>query len=151
MIENGLIKSIENGKAAISLDLKGGCASCGMAGGCHASGTGKRDLALPVHDLDLKPGDWVEVETNPGSLLTAAFLIFILPLILSVTAYFIITEYTGSSGKALAGFFICFLISVGIVALIDKFFGKSRFFEPEIIGKTEPSVPDDKNTCEKNI
>ena len=135
MRETGCVSDINGSHALIKMDFKGGCAGCSMNGVCKTDGSGKRELDLPVGALQLKPGDLVEIETAPRSLLTAAFLIFILPLLLSFGAYFLMFHLTESRGYGLAGFFICFALSLLIVSVVDKTAGKGKFFEPQIVKK----------------
>jgi|GEM_PF-595469 len=133
MRETGRILRIENDRAFVEMDFKGGCKSCAAAGGCTAKGPGKRELNLPLNDASIRPGDWVEIETRPRSLLTAAFLVFILPLLLAIGAYFI-AQARGVQGDNTTGvFFAAFIAAEGVVYLIDKWIGRNRFFEPEIV------------------
>ena len=140
MIETGKVVRIEEGKGVIQLESKGGCKSCGMNAICHSTGTSTRELKLELGGEKIIPGDIVEIETPARSVLTAAFLVFILPLLLSMAAYFIVYSSTGSTGLGLAGFFGCFILSEFIIAWIDKSFGRGRFFEPRIVHRLERVV-----------
>lgn len=137
MREWGRILRIEEGKGIVQLDSRGTCKSCGMNTYCHSMGTGKRELTLELEGKEYVPGDSVEIETQARSLVTAAFLVFILPLILSIAAYFIMHGLTGRSDIGLAGFFGCFVLSELFVAWIDRSFGRSKFFQPRIVRKIE--------------
>ena len=117
MRETGRILRIENDRAIVEMDFKGGCKSCAAAGGCTSKGPGKRELNLALHDPRIQSGDWVEIETRPRSLLTAAFLVFILPLLLAIGAYFI-AQAQGVQGDApTLVFFIAFIAAEGVVYL----------------------------------
>lgn len=133
MREVGSIKEIKGTRAVVDLAYKGGCTSCSLSGICKTDGAGRRELELEAGDLPLSPGDSVEIETAPRSLLTAACIIFIFPLALSFGAYELVVHLSGSSGLALAGFFVAFGLSFLTVFLIDKKAGRGRFFEPKII------------------
>ena len=133
MRETGLVTRIDGKRAVIELAFKGGCKSCSLSGICKADGTGKRELDLPAGHLTLSPGDTVEIETAPRSLLTAAFIIFIFPLLLACGAYFLTVRLGGSSNLGLAAFFASFIIAMLVVSLIDKAAGRGRFFEPRIV------------------
>ena len=135
MRETGCITEIKSDKVLVQLDFKGGCGNCSLNGVCKSDGTGKRELLLSAGRQDLKPGDLVEIETAPRSLLTAAFLVFIFPLILSFGAYLLMFQFTGSRGWGLAGFFICFAAALLFVSLIDKITRRGKFFEPQIVSK----------------
>ena len=138
MKETGTIVRVDKSQAIVTLDIHGGCKSCGLHAICTSTGGGKRELSLDSSQHLLKPGDKVEIETPARSLLTAAFLIFILPLIISAAAYMIIWNLTGRNGPALAGFLGGFIATEGVVALIDRIFGHRSFFKPKILKKLAP-------------
>lgn len=137
MRETGRILKVNNGRADVEMDFKGGCKSCAAAGTCTSTGPGKRTLNLPLADPSIQPGDWVEIETRPRSLVTAAFMVFILPLALAITGYFIAQGQGVSEGKGLLVFFITFALAEGLIALLDRWIGRKRFFEPEIVRPLE--------------
>lgn len=136
MIEKGQIIQIDNDRIHVEVDQKSGCAHCHINHCCTTTGSPKRRLSLKYSDKQLKPGDWIEIETPARSLLSAALLVFILPLILSTAVYIIVMNVSGRSGIALFSFFACFIFSEGIVALIDRLFGHKSYFEPKVIKKT---------------
>ncbi|MBN2414702.1 SoxR reducing system RseC family protein [bacterium] len=133
MRETGRIREIKGSRAVVELSFTGGCASCSLSGICKTDGAGRRQLDLDAGQLSLEPGDSVEIETAPRSLLTAAFLVFIFPLALSFIAYMLVTRLGGSGGLALAGFFAAFALALLTVSFIDRKAGRGRFFEPKII------------------
>lgn len=133
MRETGRIREIKGSRAVVELAFKGGCASCSLSGICKTDGAGRRELELEAGHLELRPGDSVEIETAPRSMLTAAFLVFIFPLALSFGAYMLVARIGGSSGLALAGFFLAFALALLAVSLIDRRAGRTRFFEPKIV------------------
>ena len=97
------------------------------------TGTGTRELTLGLHGRGFKEGELVEIETPARSLMTAAFLVFILPLVLSMAAYFIVFRLTGDTGYGLLGFFGCFVLAEVLISRIDRWFGRGSFFEPRIV------------------
>ena len=136
MIEKGKVIQIENNRVIVELDHKGGCAHCSINHCCTSTTTPKRQLDLKHTGGSIKTGDWVEIETPAKSLLSAALLVFILPLIISTTVYITVLILSNRSGLALLSFFASFFLSIGLIAVIDRTIGKSRFFEPVIIKKT---------------
>ena len=135
MKELGKIIRIEGKRGIVHMDAKGGCKSCGMNLYCKSTGPGNRELSLELGDQPYSSGDLVEIETPARSFLMAAFLVFILPLLLSMTAYFVVYKLTQQTDYGLIGFFTCFVLSMLLIAGIDKLFGRKRFFEPKIIRK----------------
>jgi len=135
MKELGRVISIENSKGIVELSPHGGCKNCAMNNVCHTTGEGKRVLSVRLRGKMYNPGDTVGIETPARSHITAAFLVFILPLILSMAAYGLVYTATKNQGYGLAGFAVAFILSEFLIAWIDKHFGKSRFFEPSIVQK----------------
>ena len=135
MREVGTLLRIEKDMAVVRMEPRGGCRSCAINTYCRQTGTGIRELRLPLPKIRIKPGDLVAIDTPARSLVTAAFLVFILPLILSITAYGLIKSWARDDGLAMAGFFIVFILAELLVAFIDRRFGRGRFFQPQILGK----------------
>jgi positive regulator of sigma E activity len=135
MIEKGEIVKVEEGRIIVELDHKGGCAKCSISHCCTSTNTPKRQLKLKHTGNSLKSGDWVEIETPAKSLLSAALLVFILPLIISTAVYIAVMNLSNRSGMALLSFFASFVLSIGLIGVIDRTIGKGRFFEPVIIKK----------------
>jgi positive regulator of sigma E activity len=138
MKETGKVIRVQGNEAIVTLNYHGGCKSCGLHGVCTVTGTGNRELSLDKGPHKLESGDIVEIETPARSLLTASFLVFILPLIVSAAAYMVAMRITRSNGISLASFFAAFILTEGLVALIDRFFGKGNFFKPKIIQVLSP-------------
>ena len=139
MKETGTVVSVEGKTAIVALGSREGCSTCGLHGVCTVTGGGKRELSLDTGGHRIKAGDCVEIETPARSLLTAAFLVFILPLVVASAAYMLISSQTGRNGPALAGFFGGFIVTEGLVALIDRLARKRSFFKPRISRKLDPS------------
>lgn len=137
MRELGEIVRIDNNRGIVKLNPKGGCPSCGLNGFCHATGTGDRELSLPLHGKTFQPGDFVEIDTSSRSLLTAAFTVFILPLILSVGGYSLVWKITASQNLSVLAFFVTFGVAEGVVMILDRIIGRRRFFEPQIVRKVD--------------
>jgi positive regulator of sigma E activity len=139
MIEVGTLLRIEKNMAVIRMEARGGCRSCAINTYCRQSGTGIRELKLPMPKSRLNPGDLVEIDTPARSLVTAAFLVFIFPLILSISAYGIIMTWSKNHGLAMAGFFGVFVLAELLVVVIDRRFGRGKFFQPQILRRIQSS------------
>lgn len=135
MKEVGEIVNIQDGYAEIRMNPNNSCPSCGAKGICKINGTQHRHIRLPLNKMKLRVGERVEIETPARSLLTASFIVFILPLILSGLAYFIVYLLKHEQGWALVSFFACFVFSELLLVLLDRWFGHRRFFQPKITGK----------------
>jgi len=119
MREVGRIVGIDGNEAVVRIQASDGCKTCQLGSCCHAAGPGNREVRLPLGDLQCVLGEWVEIDT-------------ILPLILSTTAYLVVQTLFQKPNIAVAAFFGCFVFSEALVALIDRLFGRRRFFRPRI-------------------
>ncbi len=137
MKEFGTVLRVEENDCIIEIESQGECSHCSMSTCCSGTEKGKRELTLKRRDMKINPGDVIEIETPARGFYTAAFLIFIFPLVLSMIAYMIIENQTGSSTSAIIGFFGCFVLSEIIIGWIDRFFGRKKVFEPRIVRRLE--------------
>jgi positive regulator of sigma E activity len=139
MKEIGNIISIKGNKGIVRLSPNGGCKNCGMNQFCHSTGSGDRELEVQLEGKNYQIGDWVQVMTTGGGRTTAAALIFIFPLIISIAGYALIYSIVKSQIAGMAGFAGFLILSGLILAWIDKRFGKREFFKPHIIRKMKGS------------
>ena len=133
MKETGEIIGIENNSVIVRLNPQGGCPSCHHSAICTVSGTAHRELRLPCDGFNLHRGDLVEIETSARGLLSAALMVFIIPLIIAGTGYSVILKATQNNGWATLGFFLSFAAAEGLLALYDRLWGRKKFYEPRIV------------------
>ncbi|MBR3424352.1 MAG: SoxR reducing system RseC family protein, partial [Clostridia bacterium] len=76
-----------------------------------------------------KAGDLVEVSTPTGTVLSRAFLVFILPLILALGAYYIVLSLSGSGTAALISAAAGLAVSVAVVLIVERTVRRRR---PEV-------------------
>ncbi|HHS14116.1 MAG TPA: hypothetical protein ENN03_10180 [bacterium] len=147
MREIGIVCRLDGKGCHVRLDPRGGCKDCGLGAVCHASGTGKRELLLTDRpELNLKTGDEIEIETAPHGLLSAAFIVFMLPLLIAIGAYFIASRHHPGDSSGIAAFFIAFLLAEGLVFGLDRLFGRRSFFQPKIVRKIAQTGRNDKTS-----
>lgn len=137
MKETGTITHIENHKIFLTMNQSDGCATCDLGHCCQISGTGKRQIKISAPGHTYKKGDLLEIETQAKSLLTAAFFVFILPILIAAAFYSIVFALKKNQDWTLIGFFIGFVLAEGLIFLLDKRFGQKKFFQPKIIRKIE--------------
>ena len=135
MKEQGKVIEFDKTYTTVEIDSKGGCTHCGINNYCHTTGTAKRKLRLKTEEREFHPGELVEIETSPQSLLSAAFLVFILPLIFSSAGYAIAVTLTDKLEYGLISFFSLFILSELLIGWIDKSLGHGQYFEPRIVRK----------------
>ncbi|MCD6116477.1 SoxR reducing system RseC family protein [bacterium] len=137
MREKGKIITVNDNMAVVELTPHMGCKSCAMSEVCRTTGSGLRRLNVNTSGIRISSGDYVEVETPAKTVVTAAFLIFVLPLLISGAAYILIEKFTDNPGLGIAGFFLFFIISEFLLWAIDKIAKKIQFFRPSIVNPIE--------------
>lgn len=84
MREKGVVIGIDGKYIDVKIDRKSACGgNCAECGGCMQKGSGVR----AKNPGNVKKGDIVELELNSGRVLHAAFLVYILPLIIFICGY----------------------------------------------------------------
>jgi positive regulator of sigma E activity len=137
MRETGKVIEIHEGFAEIRMNASDCCSSCQSGSMCRIIGTADRQILLPLNGLDAKPGDLVDIDTPARSLLSAAFVIFIFPILIAGLISFLAFRLTHSNHSATMAFFGGFLAAEFLIFLLDRFLGKTSFFAPRIIRKIE--------------
>ena len=133
MNERGKLLEKDGKRGLFELDVAGGCESCDIRHQCVSAGPGKRKIWISIDGFNLDVGDEVEIETSPKSLLGAAFVVFLLPLIIAMVIYIGCYLLTGSQGIALIGLLLGLVLAYITVSQIDRKWGKKKQFEPTLM------------------
>ena len=104
-----------------------GCANCEGEAKCHAeillTETPRTFETTVINDIGAKVGDRVELATDGKLLLPLAFLAFIMPIVLTVLAYLVISAFSLPEYAILVGtvavFFISFLACAALANRIS--------------------------------
>jgi len=135
--EHARIISVNNDTITVEIEPHGGCKSCALNNVCKTTGTGKRRVTIPEVRGAYAVGDMVEVETPAHTVMTAAVLVFIVPLVIAGIAYAVIINLTGNNGLGIAGFFLFFALAELILWFFDRIVKKRQYFRPHIVNNTE--------------
>lgn len=85
MIQEGIVvKRIDENKVLVECSSSKACSTCGV---CFKSGD--KQFIEAQDTLQTKVGDRVQLEINQSNVLTATFLIFIMPIICLIAGYYI--------------------------------------------------------------
>ena len=88
MTQNGVVtKLLDHGRAEVSVER--GTACGGHCDGCETCIYANRLLVSADNAVFAKPGDRVTLETGTGSILGAAFLVYMLPVALFFAGYIV--------------------------------------------------------------
>ncbi|MCD4690641.1 SoxR reducing system RseC family protein [bacterium] len=133
MREIGRVATVKHDAAVVSMPMSGACERCGV---CMVAGDGRNVLLLAKNEVEAVEGDYVEIEISPGRVIAAAFIIYMIPVFLTI-AGFVVGHWLSAGDESstlpivLA---VAFLISSFVgVALYDARLRKVERHEARII------------------
>lgn len=141
IIERGEVVELMDGLAVVVVSRSSACEGCGARGVCHTFG-GDKDAKVSVENtIEAKTGDMVEIGIDEASLVTASFIVYIVPVIAllmgagagqyisGVSEYINISE---GGGAAFGGLF-AMIASLLLIRFLNPVFEKYRSMRPKII------------------
>ena len=128
MRATGIVNQLDGQYAFVRCDRTSACSAChecASKGACHAElifGEQKSQVTVRAKNLaGAKEGDMVELESSTIFTLSSAFLLFVMPFILSLVLYFAsrnsFSQYEAFPLVLIAFFIICFIV---IAKLVNK-------------------------------
>ncbi len=135
LIEEGIVLSVKNGIAEISVIEKGECSECSAKVYCSPAEANKKKLKVS-DPFGVKPGDRVKVSLKGSNLFIASILLYGLPLVLLLAAIlFSLSFLTDSKNKELLSFLIGLLTVALYYSAFAIFLRKNKNFVklPQII------------------
>lgn len=125
-------KILTNGMAEISVKRESAC-----GGDCHACGGTCAFRSLmkveAVNKISAAVGDKVMIESSTGGILTAAFIVYLMPIILFFASYATAATSGADEGTcillSIIGFFVGVMIAVGL----NRWYKKKQLTTFEII------------------
>jgi sigma-E factor negative regulatory protein RseC len=84
LTEKGCVVSVKDDAAVVAMPMSKECESCGA---CLVAGEGKEVVLLARNEANAREGDIVEVEIAAGRVVAAAFIIYVIPLILTIVGF----------------------------------------------------------------
>lgn len=88
MREFGIVQEIDGLTALVRCEANEGCKACGSAGSCSVEG--KEFSARFEPDVNLSPGDTVEIFLPPGRTMMAGFMVLIFPLMTFIGGFLVV-------------------------------------------------------------
>lgn len=129
--KEGIVIDTHDGVAKVKLSRHGECSGCGLCPGDNV-------LVLEAENcLGAKPGQHVHIQVPEVNMLRAAFVIYILPLILTLTGYAagaVLAVYAGLPQNLTGGIaaFLSFAAAVVYIRVYDKSTKSNRKMQPVI-------------------
>lgn len=133
MSETGVVVEIDGDQAIIEMEASKDCEACGA---CRYTKAG-RMLAPVTNSLNAGIGDIVKIEIEPQTVLVAAFLVYILPIVFFFLGYAIglsIGRFAGFSAEraGIGGGIVFLVLSYMLVKKVDKQAKITRRYEPKM-------------------
>ncbi len=116
----GTVVRIDGNRVRVEVQRGAGCKSCSLRGMCFGRNT--PSIFDLTSELDLQPGDRVELEIAPATRILSALMVFALPLVLLFAGYLIASRWLAelpSIGVA----FLAAALSFLIMKWIDRSWG----------------------------
>ena len=134
-MEKGTVIEIKGNKMTMRLEANEACKRCG---GC-AIIDGQAILSDVENTVEAQKGDRVLIENKAQSVVIAALVIYIVPLIFLVAGYFLgllLTNYLRiDSNWAIFMGLISLTIGFFLVKIIDRRIGSNQNFKPYVLRK----------------
>ena len=139
MLEVGYVESVNErrGTAKVVFDRKSACDKCRMC--LTASGEKMKVYVEVKNTLGAKEGDKVGVSMSDRFVLRAAFIVYLLPVILVGAGLAIFRKF--SDLLLLAVVAVCLLLGVGIGIFADRLIRKKAAFAPTLSAIYEEAAP----------
>lgn len=119
MIQKGNVISLEGDYAVVEVMRTSGCVGCSKQEGCVACK--KKIQSRAYNPIHAKVGDTVTLESDSGTVLFYALVVFVLPLVLTVAAFILSSVFLASQiGQILVSACIFILTYVIICFTLDR-------------------------------
>lgn len=130
--EQGLVLAVDNGMVKVRVGRHAKCSGCGACAGS------EQIVIEAVSKLKVKPGQRVCFTLKDESMLKSAFVVFIMPLILTAIGAglgYLVADGIGIGKNIIVvtGCVIFFLLSLGLIKFYDRKVDDNRTTKPVII------------------
>lgn len=97
MREVGHVISVKDDAAVVVMPTSGECERCGI---CMVASGGREAILLARNPVSAAEGDTVEIEISPGKVIAAAFIIYMVPVIMTILGFVLGNALTGGTDDA---------------------------------------------------
>jgi sigma-E factor negative regulatory protein RseC len=122
----------EIGTVRIEIEAKGGCRTCTSRDACLPFGD-RRMMTEAINEKGARPGDTVRIEMKPSSTLSAAFLLYILPVIGLILGYALGAWATGEEEYGIIAGLVLLGFSFVLLRILNPMWTRSRRFKPVVV------------------
>lgn len=114
MREIGCVVSLKGSAAVVAMPVSGACEKCGA---CMLSGDGREVLLVARNSAGASEGDTVEIEISSGRVVAAAFIIYMIPVFMTIVGFLVGNAISGGADDA------SLPIVLSVVFLVLSFLG----------------------------
>jgi sigma-E factor negative regulatory protein RseC len=97
MKEIGCVASVSGDAAMVAMPMSGECKKCGL---CKQAADGREVLLEARNDAGAREGDTVEIEIAAGRVLAAAFIIYMIPVLMTIVGFLVGSAAAGGDPEA---------------------------------------------------
>jgi sigma-E factor negative regulatory protein RseC len=131
--EIGCVVSVKDDAAVVAMPMSGACEKCGM---CMMSGDGREVMLLAKNQAGAGDGDTVEIEISAGRVVASAFLIYMVPVVMTIVGFLIGNAFTRGAEDSVLPIVMAIVFLVGsfiVVGLYDLRLRRSERREATVI------------------
>jgi len=122
----------EEGTVRVEIEPAGGCHTCASRGACLPLGD-RRMMTEAINSKGARPGDVVRIEMEPTSTLSAAFLLYIFPVVALFLGYALGAWTTGEEGYGILAGLVMLALSFVLLRTLNPLLTRSRRFKPVVV------------------
>jgi sigma-E factor negative regulatory protein RseC len=124
--EIGRVATVKQDAAVVSMPMSGACKRCGV---CMVSGDGHDVLLLAKNDAGAEEGDHVEIDISPGRVISAAFIIYMVPVFLTIAGFAVGLRIAGGDEESVLPIVLAIVFLIGSFAAVALYDAKLRRVE----------------------
>jgi len=95
--EIGCVVSLRSDTAVVGMPMSGACKNCGI---CMIADNGKEVLVLAKNSAGAAEGDTVEIEVRAGKVVAAAFIVYMIPVFMTIIGFVVGNWMAGGAEDA---------------------------------------------------
>jgi len=121
MRELAIVKELKRDTVLLEKARTQACSSCGSKNSCSVSQSDKIVTIQALrNDVDVEPGDTVEIETGKLSATRVAMIVYGIPLVVFLAVLIVVNTFLKSEGLAVGLAFASVAVVYGIISIYDR-------------------------------
>jgi sigma-E factor negative regulatory protein RseC len=117
----------------VEIEGKGACHSCASRHVCVPFGEDNRMMTEAINERGARPGDLVRIEMSPKSTISAAFLLYVLPVVALFLGYALGFSAMREEKYGIVSGLVLFALSFILLRALNPVFSKGKRFRPVVV------------------